>query len=192
MIAALYVETGGVYFGLDGVDPWDVKRDARLYDGPYPVVAHPPCQRWCRLAGHNETRYGYRVGDDGGTFASALDAVRTYGGVLEHPAHSIAWSRFGLPYPSRWGWSSALDDPGWTCEVEQGHYGHELRKPTWLYYVGDDPPALTWGSSDARTLKHREPDMSSTARQRMTIPTPTAFRDALLAMARSAVPAFAL
>lgn len=42
MIAALYVQTGGCYFGLPNVDPWDVHRDARKYDGPWPVVAHPP------------------------------------------------------------------------------------------------------------------------------------------------------
>lgn len=29
MIAALYVATGGIYFGLPDVDPWDVARDAR-------------------------------------------------------------------------------------------------------------------------------------------------------------------
>jgi hypothetical protein len=45
-IAAIFVETGGVYFGLPGVDPWDKVRDARSYPGPFPVVAHPPCQRW--------------------------------------------------------------------------------------------------------------------------------------------------
>jgi hypothetical protein len=48
MIAALYVEKNGCYFNLPGVDPWDVKRDARLYDGPYPVIAHPPCQHKAR------------------------------------------------------------------------------------------------------------------------------------------------
>lgn len=32
-IAALYVESGGCYFGLAGVDPWDKSRDARLYAG---------------------------------------------------------------------------------------------------------------------------------------------------------------
>ncbi len=47
MIAALYVETGGCYFGVPWlIDPWDEQRDARLYAGPWPVVAHPPCQRW--------------------------------------------------------------------------------------------------------------------------------------------------
>ena len=48
-IAALYVEAGGCYYGLDGVDPWDEARDARLYAGPYAIVAHPPCQRWGKL-----------------------------------------------------------------------------------------------------------------------------------------------
>lgn len=46
MIAALYVATGGIYYGIDDVDPWDTARDARLYPGPHPVVAHPPCARW--------------------------------------------------------------------------------------------------------------------------------------------------
>jgi len=42
MIAALYVQTGGSYYGLSDVDPWGEARDARLYAGPHPVVAHPP------------------------------------------------------------------------------------------------------------------------------------------------------
>ncbi len=154
-VAALYVQTGGVYFGLPDVDPWDEARDARLYDGPWPVVAHPPCQRWCRLAGQLETRWGYRVGDDGGVFAAALAAVRRFGGVLEHPAHSQAWDAFDLPTPATWGWASSIGDEGWSCEIEQGHYGHELRKPTWLYCVGADPPGMRWGPSEARRLKER-------------------------------------
>ena len=35
MIAALFVEPGGCYFGLPNVDPWDESRDARLYPGPH-------------------------------------------------------------------------------------------------------------------------------------------------------------
>ena len=63
-VAALYVETGGAYFGLAGVDPWDQPRDARKYAGPWPVVAHPPCDRWCQMAPVNQARYGHKVGDD--------------------------------------------------------------------------------------------------------------------------------
>lgn len=72
MIAALFVETNGCYFGLDGVDPWDRPRDARLYAGPHAVVAHPPCERWGRYA----TSAGRELGDDGGCFVRALVAVQ--------------------------------------------------------------------------------------------------------------------
>lgn len=36
---------------------------------------------------------------------------------------------------------------GWTCCVEQGHYGHRARKATWLYANGVDLPSLIWGAS---------------------------------------------
>ena len=88
-VAALFVATGGSYFGLPGVDPWDVERDARKYRGPHPVVAHPPCQLWVNFAALNFKRYGgehNRPGNDGGCFESALASVRRWGGVLEHPA----------------------------------------------------------------------------------------------------------
>ena len=146
MVAALFVETGGVYYGLPDVDPWDETRDARLYAGPHPVVAHPPCARWSRLAGFTEARFGLRRGDDGGIFAAALEAVRTYGGVLEHPAYSGAWGSFGLPRPSiQYGWTFSLTDQGASCYVEQGRYGLPVKKATWLYAYGVDLPELRWG-----------------------------------------------
>jgi hypothetical protein len=91
-IAALYVENGGSYYGLPDIDPWDEKRDARKYDGPYPVVAHPPCQRWGKLwAGQplHIKKTGERKikGDDGGCFAAALTAVRRYGGTAVRRYH---------------------------------------------------------------------------------------------------------
>jgi len=187
VIAALYVQTGGAYYGIEDVDPWDEARDARLYAGPWPVVAHPPCARWCRLAGMIEKRYGHARGDDGGCFAAALEAVRTYGGVLEHPARSEAWPAFNLPIPRRGGgWIGSLEDPGWSTWVDQGFYAHALAKGTWLYAVGVPLPELRWGVSPAGRLPHRDPSMSATDRTRLTIPTPPAFRDVLIAMARSA------
>jgi hypothetical protein len=126
MIAALYVEKNGTYFGLEGIDPWDEERDARLYDGPYPVIAHPPCGRWGMLASVNESRWGAKIGDDNGCFEAALASVRQWGGVLEHPAYSLAWSAYGLPRPmSRGGWTSAIGDAGHSIEVSQSAYGHK-------------------------------------------------------------------
>lgn len=191
-IAALYVRRGGPYWDLDGVDPWDEERDARLYAGPWPVVAHPPCARWCRLAGLVEARWGHKRGEDGGCFEAALQAVRTWGGVLEHPAYTDAWAHHGLARPNRFGgWQRTLDG-GWTCQVEQGRYGHPARKATWLYAFGiGDAPPLAWGVgyeatmtvSCSRNSRGREMPKSQRA------VTPERFRDELLGIARSVPPA---
>lgn len=203
MIAALYVETGGAYWGLPDVDPWDEERDARRYAGPWPVVAHPPCQRWGRFW-HGSTRkpHQYKLGDDSGCFAAALAAVRKWGGVLEHPADSHAWRHFGLTAPKRHlGWADAGDLVGWTCYVEQGHYGHMSRKPTWLYAcrVGQ-PPELDWSKGEQRLHpvalerygyeKARRIGMTAMVggkdKTRTRNATPPAFRDVLISIARSA------
>lgn len=201
MIAALYVATNGCYFNLEGVDPWDVNRDARKYDGPWPVVAHPPCERWGRYwSGGPSAKVRRTLGDDGGCFESALASVRRWGGVLEHPEASHAFKRFGLTIPSRGGqWHvSELAFSSWTCCVEQGHYGHPARKATWLYYVGDEPPFdLIWGPSSGQRLDEgfhsREERLAARAagiapRKRLSkaqnVATPIAFRDALIALAR--------
>lgn len=207
MIAALYVETGGCYYGLEGVDPWDEARDARLYAGPWPVVAHPPCQRWGKMwFGQPLTvkRTGIRKGrgDDNGCFEAALSAVRRWGGIIEHPWGSHAWTHFGLNVPPRTGgWiSSGLFDGGWTCCVEQGRYGHYARKPTLLLAYGCELPELEWGKSEARLdpavvermgLKRAKRLGEVGARGGGTdssprIGTPPAFRDLLISIARTA------
>lgn len=203
MIAALYVETEGCYFGLEGVDPWDERRDARLYAGPWPVVAHPPCQRWGRFF-HGSTRkpHQFKLGADGGCFATALTAVRNFGGVLEHPADSKAWDYFGLNKPLRGGdgWVRADAFGGWTCYVEQGQYGHLSNKPTWLYAAHVDLPALRWGRGEQRLHpvalerygyeKARRIGMMAMVggkhKTRIRNATPTEFRDVLLSIASTA------
>lgn len=196
-VAALYVDPAGVYADLPDVEIWDEARDARLYAGPWPVVAHPPCARWSRLAHINQRRLpDYRFGDDDGCFAAALEAVRTYGGVLEHPALSGAWRHFGLPRPLRvgGGWTAALDDPGWVCEVSQGAYGHRAKKLTWLYCVGVRPEPLDWRVRESDMIVSGFTHQAKGAhiacenrriRPREAAATPVAFRDVLLGMARS-------
>lgn len=181
MVAALFVQEGGAYYGLPDVDPWPESRDARLYAGPWPVVAHPPCQRWSVLAHiHKHKGEAKRIGADGGCFASALASVRRWGGVLEHPAGSAAWAAFKMRKPARSGWRPADTHGGWVCQVEQGHYGHPARKATWLYAVGTVRPDLCWGPSLARMTV----DFMRSDGQRSV--TPPAFRDLLLSIARSA------
>lgn len=205
MIAALYVQKGGSYYGLDGVDPWDEKRDAREYNGPWPVVAHPPCQRWGKLwAGQplfiKNTGIRKTKGDDNGCFAAALASVRKWGGVLEHPWQSHAWPHFGLNVPPRvGGWVCADFHGGWTCCVEQGKYGHYARKPTLLLVYGVDLPELEWGHSEARLDPAVVERMGLARAKRLgevgargggtdsspRIGTPEPFRDLLISMARS-------
>jgi hypothetical protein len=170
-VAALYVDPKGVYANLPDVDVWDEARDARLYAGPWPVVAHPPCNRW--------VYYGDRAkrGQDGGCFEAALQAVHTFGGVLEHPARSQAWAAFNLPRPKHYGWVAHLSGDGWAVEVDQHAYGFPTRKLTWLYCVGV-PVNLLRGITAKRGCE----TLWSTKRSK----TPPAFRDVLLDMARSA------
>lgn len=194
MIAALFVHRGGVYYDLPDVDPWDEKRDARLYAGPWPVVAHPPCSRWCRLAGFVEARWGHKRGEDGGCFAAALASVRAFGGVLEHPAWSDAWAAFDLPAPPTGrGWVRGLCG-GWSCYVEQGRYGHPAKKATWLYAYGVELPSLKWGHVPDRTpslvswCRSHSDDPRPRVGKKVAAATPIEFRDVLLDMARSALP----
>jgi len=199
-VAALFVQCGGVYYGLPDVDPWDEARDARLYAGPWPVVAHPPCERWGRYwSGGPSAKVRRAKGDDGGCFASALAAVRRWGGVLEHPADSSAWAAFSLNRPPvSGGWVVADWLGGWTCRVEQGAYGHRARKATWLYACDINLPSLAWGRAPGVFARLEDGFHSAAERRRgkrnngiigrLSKPTraatPIPFRDLLLSMAR--------
>lgn len=194
-VAALFVETNGAYFGLPHVDPWDVARDARKYAGPHPVVAHPPCSTWCQLAHINQKRYGHKVGDDGGCFASALASVRKWGGVLEHPAESYAWAHFQLPRPMLGRCRGGYINPRsphreWVAEVTQRAYGHRAKKRTWLYVVADEAPEFDWSRpSPVATVSfltnHGGGNLPRLSKKEAKA-TPIAFRDALLSIASSA------
>lgn len=199
MIAALFVDESGVYAELPDVEVWGCSRDARNYNGPHSVICHAPCQRWGKYwFGGPLCRPQKVKGDDGGCFSSALKSVRQWGGVLEHPACSHAWHHFGLqPPPTAGGWVNADYEGGWTCCVDQGHYGHRARKPTWLYAVVpfEALPSLQWGKS-AEKMKIDDGFHSAEERQkylrngslarithRERSATPLPFRDLLLAIA---------
>ena len=188
MIAALFVEKDGPYAGIEGVDVWDAERDARNYAGPHPVVAHPPCQRWGNYwMGGTRPKVRQIFGSDHGCFGAALRAVTLYGGVIEHPAESRAWKVFGIARPEPgMGWVHAgLPRGGWTCYVEQGRFGHDLIKPTWLYLrtLGEnDFPII-----DTRQTRKPFPKTRTLAWghniRKVRIHTPPEFRDLLLDLA---------
>lgn len=142
-VAVLFARADSVYKTMPECDVWDAERDALKWPGGLPVVAHPPCTRWSMINGVVLSRYPHKAaefawGNDGGTFRFALDAVRQWGGVLEHPAGSRAFAHHALPKigrgPDRFG--------GWSCEVRQVDWGHRAEKRTWLYVVGAGPDDL--------------------------------------------------
>lgn len=187
MVAALYVSPSGPYWGRTDVDAWDLARDARQYAGPHPVVAHPPCARWCQLAHLVQSVYGHPVGDDNGCFAAALRAVRQWGGVLEHPAWSLAWRTYGIIAPTSPGWQRTIDGE-WVGRVRQTPYGHRARKETWLLYVGDVPPLALDLSRPPHTAvvsgAHNRCRASDRVWPDEAARTPTAFAELLIALAR--------
>lgn len=92
----------------------------------------------------------------------------------------------------------ADDRGGWTCCVEQGAYGHRARKATWLYAFRCELPVLQWRArgdfvrldDGYHSPEERARAVKTGACQRLSsrqrLATPEAFRDVLLAMARSA------
>lgn len=169
-VAVLFARTDSVYKTMPECDVWDIERDARTYDGPHPVVAHPPCRAWGRLRHMASPR-----ADERNLARLAVALVREFGGVLEHPAASTLWPSQRLPEVGQrdaWG--------GWTLPILQHSWGHLAAKATRLYVVGCEPrdvPALplvlgeapaVCGTSGRRangTRETRRPEISKAARE---------------------------
>ena len=177
-VAALYVDPAGPYPKMPGVECWDEARDARLYAGPHPVVAHPPCGPWGKFRGVSK--------QDPSGGPAAVASVRLFGGVLEHPEGSHLFHVCGMPRPGElpdaWG--------GRTYVVDQCAYGHCCRKRTWLYVVGC--PALVFRTGGEPTHAIRNGRglalKDGTRRERATAAqariTPQPFADLLVDIAR--------
>lgn len=151
-VSALYVDPRGPYPKLVA-DWWDETRDARLYAGPNPVVAHPPCGPWGRL------KHLYQ-GQEHDCAPRAVEQVRAFGGVLEHPRKSDLWK---VPHKSSCGVIAFLPSPddrfldpwgGFTLEVDQVEWGHVARKTTWLYCVNVPRSAVTPAPFPGRAPTH--------------------------------------
>lgn len=177
-VAALYVDPLGPYPKMAGVDCWDETRDARTYSGPSPIVAHPPCGPWSRLRAFckHQPRDCALI---------AVEQVRRWGGVLEHPQASTLWLACNLPLPG------GLPDEfgGWSVELDQVSWGHRARKTTWLYVVGVGPSdvAVLRGGTPTHCVNSRNKhtallELSAQGRRR----TPPAFAEFLVGIARRA------
>lgn len=169
-VSALFVRADSCYFSLD-VDCWDAGRDARNYVADNPVIAHPPCRAWGRLRQWAKPRP-----DEKALALFAVDQVRRCGGVLEHPYGSSLWPVAGLPPPG----GSVDAFGGWTLLVEQGWWGHDAPKPTYLYIVGVTSAWLPEIPYKLHRAAGRISDMSTADREA----TPLAFARWLVDLAR--------
>lgn len=191
-VAVLFARTDSVYKTLPGVDVYDMERDARTYDGPHPVVAHPPCRSWGRLRAFAKPR-----ADERNLARLAVALVRELGGVLEHPAGSTLWPAQTLPKPGerdQWG--------GWTLAAPQKWWGHRAEKATWFYIVGVEPndipsPPLVLGQAegvirldkrraDGTHIRKGDPDWVPRLSPAENEHTPPALAEWLVAVARKA------
>lgn len=129
LVAVLFARADSNYKLIPGCDVYDIERDARTWPGGAPVVAHPPCRAWGRLRALAKPRDGER---DLAIFA--VDQVRRFGGVLEHPVASQLWPVAGLPRPG-----SRDSFGGFTLPILQSAFGHRADKPTLIYVCGCEP-----------------------------------------------------
>jgi len=157
MVAVLFARADSVYKTMTGCDVWDADRDALNWPGGDPVVAHPPCRAWGSLRHFARPAPGERE-----LALWAVDQVRRFGGVLEHPAASILWPVAGLPAPGK------IDEHGgFTMPIDQDWFGHRAEKRTRLYIVGCAPRDVP-----AFPLKLEEPThvVSPSSRMRSGMP----------------------
>jgi hypothetical protein len=131
--AVLGLPGTATYDNLGAVCLGDPASLVTRFGGRCPVIAHPPRHAFGRVnpSGRSSPR-------DRALTLWMLEQVRSWGGVLEHPAHSRLWTEAALP---------AVGDGrdpfgGWTLPVWQSWWGCSRPRPTWLYVVGYEQPHM--------------------------------------------------
>ena len=128
-VAALFVTKDSHYKELPGVDAWDKDRNALNWPGGDAVVAHPPCRAWASLRHCAKPEPGEKD-----LALWAVNQIRLFGGVLEHPLRTTLWAEAGLPFCGdfdAWG--------GFSIVLDQNWFGHRAQKRTRLYICGCSP-----------------------------------------------------
>jgi hypothetical protein len=128
-VAVLFARTDSIYKTIPGCDVYDIDRDARMFGGGLPIIAHPPCRAWGVFAMFANPRP-----DERALAPWAIEQIRLNGGVLEHPSGSKLWTELNLPSPG-----SRDEFGGWTLPIHQHWWGHRAEKKTFLYIVGCEP-----------------------------------------------------
>ena len=127
IVSVLFAARNSVYKQMEGVEVFDIVRNAKTFLGNTPIVAHPPCRAWSAFLSHQAKP---EVGEkELGLWA--CEQLRKCGGVLEHPAHSRLFGAGNLPIPGN-GERGGI----WSLEVLQRWWGYPLQKRTWLAFCG--------------------------------------------------------
>lgn len=151
MIAALYVESDGAYFGLADVEPWDEAKDARRYTGHAPVVAHPSTVSrsadWHRADGTKGTLMTQP------TDQSSREQERE----VPRPAKAKGWSALDLHaaqcYEDAQRFAPRLPDPP---TVSAPTAGQLQLSALWELQARVGDAHENHGRNDERTMKARE------------------------------------
>lgn len=132
-MAVICVSRHSIYKELDGVECYDIDRDARSFQGGMPVVAHPPCRLWSAYCSHQAKSDDPEAERELGRFCVRM--VRENGGVLEQPAHSRLWQEMGLPSPMKCRYAAPeLLSNSFSEEISQFWFGDSREKSTWLWF----------------------------------------------------------
>jgi hypothetical protein len=131
-VAALCVHRNSHYKDIEGVDCYDIDRDAKSWTGGCPGVFHPPCRAWSVKTKHQAKPMPGEM--ELGLWC--CDMLRANGGVLEHPAWSELFRAGRLPKPGER--TSGLV----TVSVRQSWWGFGTPNRTWLCFSGVDVTKL--------------------------------------------------
>lgn len=170
LVAALCVARISVYKSLDGVDCYDIERDARTFAGGMPIVAHPPCRAWSAHCAHQAKAPQAEID----LAPWCIDQLKHWGGVLEHPANSRLWEYCALPGPGE------TRGDLHCMEVLQAWWGDSRPKRTWLLLSQCQPQEIPFRLFDVRNHRNQWNTMSRNRRAE----TPIEFAEWLVATAR--------
>lgn len=180
-VSILFCHKKSIYKKLLGTDCWDLERNAMLWRGGNSCIAHPPCAQWGAMAHLAHIKPAEKV-----LAIWAVEQVRQWGGVLEHPASSRLWDVMSLPRPGE----PADQFGGWTLGIHQHWWGHEADKATHLYIVGCAPadippiPMVLGKAPRSMSPNHGRKELLKSKREH----TPAALAEWLIELARRCSP----
>lgn len=126
-VSVLCAARNSIYHDMDGVEVFDIDRDARTFQGNTPIIGHPPCRAWSAFYAHQakpapgEKELGLWV----------CEKLKECGGVIEQPAYTRLFAAAGLPLPGE-----PTRDGVWSLAVWQWWWGFPTKKATWLAFAG--------------------------------------------------------